>query len=177
VKLPGGKYIREVDVTEWFFRVDRVVNLPVVKTHSEAGYSICLKNLIGATHFRHRPYFVDREHWEEVVAEIGLAARPDLNIIDATTIMAAGGPFEGRDVRAGLVMASGDRVAADAVGLALVKSYGLDRRIAEKSVWRQRQLAGAVELGLGVSGRDEIRLLMEGEGFEGLFGKMRDNLA
>jgi uncharacterized protein (DUF362 family) len=78
------RYLREVDVTEWFFKVDRVINLPVIKTHRYAGYSICLKNFVGATHFSQRPYLVDSNHWEEVVAELNLAFRPDLNIVDGT---------------------------------------------------------------------------------------------
>jgi uncharacterized protein (DUF362 family) len=54
VKIPQGRYLKEVGVTEWVFRADRVVNLPVLKAHKSAGYSICLKNFVGATHFRGR---------------------------------------------------------------------------------------------------------------------------
>lgn len=60
----SGRYAKKVELTQWFFNVDRVVNLPVIKTHRYAGYSICLKNLVGATHFSQRPYLIDRNHWE-----------------------------------------------------------------------------------------------------------------
>jgi len=158
VKLEKGEYIREVDVTEWIFKVDRVINLPVIKTHSSAQYSICLKNFIGATNFRQRPYFVNVRHWEEVVAEINLAYSPDLNIIDGTTIMVEGGPWEGKEKQTDLVIATGDRVAADVIGIALIKSFDLWKD-APKTPWQAGQIKRAVELGLGAANRGEIKLV------------------
>jgi uncharacterized protein (DUF362 family) len=180
VKVPKGKYVKEVEVSEWIFKTDRIVNLPVIKTHRSAQYSICLKNFVGATHFRQRPYFVDSKHWEEIVAEINLAYTPDLNIVDGTTTMVEGGPWKGTDVEANLIMASGDRVAADVVGLALIKSYGLWKSVASRSVWEQRQIKRAAEIGLGAGKRDGIKLVTSSigkiPGFEELVGKIEKNL-
>jgi uncharacterized protein (DUF362 family) len=158
VKLGKGKYIKEVDVTGWIFKADKIINLPVIKTHSSAQYSICLKNFIGATNFRQRPYFVNVRHWEEVVAEINLAYSPDLNIIDGTTIMVEGGPWEGEEKKTDLVIASGDRVAADVVGVALIKSFGF-WRAAPTTPCEARQIKRAVELGLGAGNRQEMKLV------------------
>jgi uncharacterized protein (DUF362 family) len=181
VKLPGTRYIGEVGVSEWIFKADRIVNLPVVKTHRSAQYSICMKNFVGATHFGQRPYFVDRDHWEEVVAEVNLAYRPDLNIVDGTTIMVEGGPWSGQERRTDLVIASGDRVAADATGLGLIKAFGLWESVAGKSVWDQRQIRRAVEAGLGAHSGDEMVLLAasltESRAFEDLMKKVREYLA
>jgi uncharacterized protein (DUF362 family) len=157
VAVPG-KHLAEVSVTEWVRKVDRVVNLPVIKTHEYAGYSICLKNFVGATHFRQRPYFVNALRWEEVVAELNLAYRPDLNIADGTKIMVEGGPWEGRAEEANLVLASGDRVACDVVGLALIKSYGRWKRLLPVSPWEMGQVRKAVELGLGAENAGEMEL-------------------
>jgi uncharacterized protein (DUF362 family) len=178
VKLHQARYIEEVAVSEWMFKADRIINLPVVKTHRSASYSICLKNFVGATHASQRPYFVDGEHWEEVVSEINLAYRPDLNIVDGTTIMIEGGPWSGREQETNLVMASGDRVAADVVGLGLIKAYGLSKNVAERSVWDQRQIRRAVEAGLGARNGNELRLvtasLAESAEFEALMKKVRE---
>ena len=57
-------------------RAERVINLPVLKTHRSASYTICLKNFIGCTHLRQRPYLVDPSHWEEIIAEFNLAFIP-----------------------------------------------------------------------------------------------------
>ncbi len=158
VKVPG-KYLKEVSVTEWIRKVDRVVNLPVIKTHEYAGYSICLKNFVGATHFRQRPYFVNALRWEEVVTELNLAYRPDLNIADGTKVMVEGGPWEGRAEDANLILASGDRVACDVVGLALIKSYGRWKRLLTASPWEMGQVRRAVELGLGARSAREMELV------------------
>jgi uncharacterized protein (DUF362 family) len=156
----AGKYLNEVSVSEWIFKVDRVINLPVVKTHRYAGYSICLKNFVGATHFSQRPYFVDRRHWEEVVSDLNLAYRPDLNIADATKVMVEGGPWEGTAEEANLILASGDRIACDVAGLAVIKAYGRWKRLASSSPWDMGQVRRAVELGLGAANKEEMDLLI-----------------
>lgn len=154
-----GKYLKEVPVTEWVRKVDTVVNLPVIKTHAYATYSICLKNFVGATRSTHRPYFVNPLRWEEVVAELNLAWRPDLNIADGTKVMVEGGPWEGRAEEANLVLASGDRIACDVVGLAVLKSFGRWQRILSSSPWETRQVKRAVELGIGARSGKELELV------------------
>ncbi|OGQ01095.1 MAG: hypothetical protein A2Z40_01610 [Deltaproteobacteria bacterium RBG_19FT_COMBO_60_16] len=150
-----GKHLRDVSVTEWIYRVDRVVNLPVIKTHRYAGYSICLKNFVGATHLSYRPYLVNPLHWEEVVAELNLAYRPDLNVVDGTKVMVEGGPWEGEAEPANLVLAGGDRIACDVVGLAVIKAFGRWEPLRSSSPWEMGQVRRAVELGLGArSGKD-----------------------
>jgi len=157
VALPGARYVKKALVTEWLYRADLIVNLPVVKTHRSASYSICLKNFIGCTHLKQRPYLVDRDHWEELVAEFNLACRPDLNIVDATVTMIEGGPWEGTPAPTGVIIASGDRIAADVVGLGLIRSFKRWRPVSEKGVWQQRQIRHALLLGLG-KGKQDIRL-------------------
>lgn len=174
VPLSATRYIKEAFVTEWMFRPDVIVNLPVVKTHRSASYSITLKNFIGCTHLRQRPYLVNPAHWEELVAEFNAACAPDMNIVDATVSMIEGGPWEGTPERTNLIIASGDRVAADAAGLGLIKSFGKWEPVASKDVWEQTQLLTAISLGIGRP-REEIRLLV-GEGddeFKSLVKKIR----
>ncbi len=158
VELPGAKYISKVYVTEWIFNVDRVINLPVIKTHRSASYSICLKNFIGATHLKFRPYLIDSEHWEELIAEMNIAYQPHLNIVDGTRIMIEGGPWEGTAVDTNLIIASGDRVAADVTGLEIIKSFGRWKMVTGKDVWEQKQIKRALELGLGAK-KEEIRVI------------------
>lgn len=158
VELPGAKYVSRVYVTEWIFNVDRIINLPVIKTHRSASYSICLKNFIGATHLKFRPYLIDSTHWEELIAEMNIAYQPHLNIVDGTRIMVEGGPWEGTNADTNLIIASGDRVAADIAGLEIIKGYGKWRMVTEKDVWEQKQIKRAVELGLGAK-KGEIKIV------------------
>ena len=158
VPLPGARYIDRAYVTEWLYRVDIIINLPVIKTHRSASYTISLKNFIGCTHLKQRPYLVDSRHWEELVAEFNLAYRPDLNIVDGTVSMVEGGPWEGRAEDTNIIIASADRIAADIIGLGVIKSYGRWAMVTEKDVWEQRQIKRALELNIG-KGKDGIRLI------------------
>lgn len=158
VELPDAEYISHVYVTEWVFNADRIINLPVIKTHRSASYSICLKNFIGATHLKFRPYLIDSAHWEELVAEINIAYQPHLNIVDGTRIMIEGGPWQGTAADTNLIIASGDRIAADIAGLEIIKGFGKWHMVADKDVWEQKQITRALKLGLG-AGRGNIKVV------------------
>ena len=158
VELPQARYIKRVSVTEWLYKVDRIINLPVIKTHRSASYSICLKNFIGATHIKQRPYLVDREHWEELIAEMNLAWQPHLNIIDGTKTLIEYGPWKGPAADTGLIIATGDRIAGDVTGLGIIKQFGRWPMVTEKDVWEQKQVKRALELGLGV-GKDGMKVV------------------
>ena len=178
VEIPEGQYLKKVYVTETLYQVDRVINLPVIKTHRSAAYSIALKNVVGVTHFRQRPYLVDRGHWQEVIAELNLVCSPDLHIVDGTRVMVEEGPWEGRTAEPNLIIATGDRIAADVVGLGVLKHYSPLSQIKEVDVWEQRQVKRAIELGLGVKGGEEIELLErelapEIPGFKGVLGTIK----
>lgn len=174
VRLPQNRFITSAYVTEWIYRTDLIVNLPVIKTHRSASYSVTLKNFIGCTHLRQRPYLIDPSHWEEIVAEFNSAYTPDINIVDGTVSMIEGGPWGGTPAATNLIIASADRVAADVAGLGLIKSFGKWEMVASKDVWAQKQIMTAVALGIGRS-KENIRLV-EGKGsfeFEALVKEVR----
>lgn len=172
LKPPGAWLTPSIHVARPVYEADQFINVPVVKTHRNATYSICLKNLVGVTHPRYRPYRVNPAKWEEVVAELNLAVHPDLNIVDATTIMVAGGPWEGPSEKTNLILASGDRIAADVTGLALIKHFGKWDGVSKISVWKQRQIIHAQEVGLGIDGPADMRLVSSF--LEGLGGKQKE---
>ncbi|MFQ5949955.1 MAG: DUF362 domain-containing protein, partial [Nitrospiria bacterium] len=178
VKPPRAQLTRSIHIAKPVYEADLLINLPVLKTHRRATYSCCLKNLVGVTHPRYRPYRVNPAKWEEVVAELNLAAHPDLNIVDATTSMIAGGPRKGTSEETGMIIASGDRIAADVVGLGLIKSFGKWEGVAKVNVWDQRQIRHAQALGLGVKEKRSVEVvtkLLEGdeEKFSSLMERIR----
>ncbi|MBW7957728.1 MAG: DUF362 domain-containing protein [Deltaproteobacteria bacterium] len=176
VPLEGTRHLTEAYVTEWIYRPDIIINLPVIKTHRSASYSIALKNFIGCTHLRQRPYLIGPSHWEELISEFNAAYVPELNIVDGTVSMIEGGPWQGTPADTRLIIASGDRVAADIAGLGLIRSFGRWEPVTSKPVWEQRQIMRAVELGVG-RGKDGIRLVA-GSGsaeFERLISGIREN--
>ncbi|MFZ5876922.1 MAG: DUF362 domain-containing protein [Nitrospirota bacterium] len=159
VKPPRARLVDRIHVAKPVYEADLLVNVPVVKTHAYAGYSICLKNLVGVTHPRYRPYRINASKWEELVAEMNLAAHPSLNVVDATTCMIAGGPVGGTAATTNLILASGDRVAADVVGLALIARAGQWEKVTSLGVWKQRQIWHAQALGVGLTDPASLALV------------------
>jgi uncharacterized protein (DUF362 family) len=70
-----------------------------------------------------------------------------------------GGPMVGKRAKAGVFLASTDRVATDAVGVALLKSLGSNTAIMKPKIFDQEQIARAAELGLGVTSPSEIEMV------------------
>jgi uncharacterized protein (DUF362 family) len=85
--------------------------------------------------------------------------RPELIVLDGVSAFTDGGPSRG-ELKAGNVMIAGtDRVAVDAVGLAMLKSLGANENIMGRRIFEQEQIARAVELGLGATGPDAIDIV------------------
>ncbi len=94
-----------------------------------------------------------------MIAEINAAYRPDLILLDGVEAFVKGGPAKGTQVAADVILAGTDRVAVDAVGVALLRHLGTTRQVSQGPIFEQQQIARAVELGLGVSGPAQIELL------------------
>ncbi len=159
VDTPQGRFVKKAIVSEIIYSVDIIINVPVIKTHRYANYSISLKNFIGATHPRQRPYFIAPEFWDEIVAELNVAYTPHLNILDGTKIFIKKGPTKGTAASPNLIVITGDRIAADVVGLSIIKACGGEKRIRDTSVWEQRQIKRAIELNLGVRSHSELKIV------------------
>jgi uncharacterized protein (DUF362 family) len=54
-----------------------------------------------------------------------------------------------------------DRVAVDAVGVALLRMHGGNATISRGPVFEQEQIARAVQIGLGVKAADQIELVTD----------------
>lgn len=161
IEPAGAKSLPRYYLSKPAYDADVFINVPVIKTHRFAEYSCCLKNLVGITHPRYRPSlaFLSGD-WHERIAELNLGVHPHLNIADGTTVMIAGGPTSGTPASANLLLLSGDRLALDAVAIALIRSFGAWPKLQGKRIWDQRQLKRGVELGLGVGGPDRMELVV-----------------
>lgn len=177
------------DLAELLFRVDHVINVPVVKTHFQAWFTMSLKAFVGMSHHRTRREFHSSFHGandlmdqkssgrrrrrgaegreqdvQEVsplvnrVAELNLGVRPAMNILDATSSFVFGGPSHGDSVDPKLVIASRDRIAADATGVAVLKHYGTEYRLQKFSVWENPFLRHGMKVGLGIDSHDKLHL-------------------
>jgi uncharacterized protein (DUF362 family) len=94
-----------------------------------------------------------------MIAEINVGYRPDLIVLDGVEAFVTGGPDQGKRVDAEVVLAGTDRVAVDAVGVALLRHFGTTAEVRRGAIFDQEQIARAVQLGLGVTGPDAIELV------------------
>ncbi|HSH12324.1 MAG TPA: DUF362 domain-containing protein, partial [Desulfurivibrionaceae bacterium] len=132
-----------------------------LKTHGYGGvFTMSLKLAVGITRKRnmtelHGSLFSMRK----MIAEINQAYTPGLIVMDGLEVFTDGGPAHGTLKKPGVMLAGTDRVAIDAVGLAVLKQMGSNRKIMETPIFAQEQIARAVELGLGVSSAKDIEIV------------------
>ena len=145
---------------------DALVQLCCLKTHRFGGhFTLSLKNSVGLV-AKHRPgdshnYMGELHsspHQRRMIAEINAAYRPALVVLDGVDAFVNGGPDRGDLVHPGVVLAGTDRVALDAVGVALLRYFGTTPEVSRGSIFAQEQIARAVELGVGVDGPEKIEL-------------------
>ncbi len=163
---PQARYIKSFSIPRRIYEAEVLISLPVIKTHRYATYSMSLKNFVGIISGADRRKLHTSRYMEEMIAEINLAAAPDLIIMDGTLSMVAGGPTSGSVKETNVILASGDRIAIDVAGLSIVKSFNEWERVAGIGVWEQRQIRRAVELGLGANSCEDVEIVSAGEGDE-----------
>ncbi len=161
VRPPAAEIAKSVYVAKAAYEAERLISVPVIKTHRSASFSCALKNSVGCVHGKNKPWAYGSSGWEPSVAELNLAVRPHLFIVDGLKSMVAGGPWSGEAATTNLILAGGDPVAVDVVALGLLKSFGRSQLVSEKGVWEQGQIRRAIALGLGARGPDEVELVAD----------------
>jgi uncharacterized protein (DUF362 family) len=142
-----------------------LVSTCCLKTHQFGGvFTLSLKLHVGVVPTTRHGYHYMSElhgspHQQEMIAEINQPFTPHLVVMDGVEAFLDGGPATGRRASGDVFVASTDRVAVDAVGVAILKSLGSNDRIMNRKIFDQAQIARAAQLGLGVSSPDRIDLI------------------
>jgi uncharacterized protein (DUF362 family) len=144
-----------------------IVQTCCLKTHRYGGhFTLSLKNSVGLAaklvpgqHYNYMQELHSSPHQRRMIAEINSAYRPDLVVLDGVEAFATGGPDTGKLVHTNVVLAGTDRVAIDAVGVALLRYFGTTPEVSRGTIFEQEQLARATELRLGVSRPERIELV------------------
>jgi uncharacterized protein (DUF362 family) len=144
-----------------------VVQTCCLKTHRFGGhFTLSLKNSVGfaAKLVPGNSYNFMRElhsspHQRDMIAEINTAYRPDLILLDGVQAFTNGGPDQGKMVQSNVILAGTDRVAIDAVGVALLRHFGTTPEVSKGAIFDQDQIARAVQLKVGVSSPKQIELV------------------
>ena len=136
-----------------------------LKTHQFGGvFTLSLKLHVGVVPtFRHGYQYMGElhqsPHQQEMIAEINHPFSPDLIVLDGIDVFTDGGPATGKRAKGNIFLASTDRVAIDAVGVAVLKTLGSNSAIMKRKIFDQRQIARASDLGIGVSSPSEIEII------------------
>lgn len=140
-----------------------IVSTCCIKTHQFGGiFTISLKNSVGIIPRKGYPFMRELHsspHMRKMIAEINYAYKPSLIVVDGIEVFVDGGPMEGEKRNANVFLAGTDRIAIDAVGVAILKELGSNKNIMEKKIFEQEQIARAVELGLGVGSSSQIKII------------------
>lgn len=131
-----------------------------LKTHGFGGvFTMSLKLSVGLTPKTIRRTMHQSPDMRRMIAELNTGYRPELIVLDGVSAFTDGGPSRG-ELKAGHVMIAGhDRVAVDAVGVAMLKSLGANQAIMTRKIFEQEQIAHAVALRLGVMSADAIDIV------------------
>jgi uncharacterized protein (DUF362 family) len=167
VQLPGSHWRRGFALARPALDADGIVQTCCLKTHRFGGhFSLSLKNSVGLVAARipgeRHNYMFDlhlSRHQRRMIAEINAACRSDLIVVDGVEAFVKGGPNRGTLVDAQVILAGTDRVAVDAVGVAILRHLGTTRQVSQGPIFQLAQIARAVELGLGVHGPEQIELV------------------
>lgn len=166
VEKAGTHWLRGFYMAKVFHDADKVVHTCCLKTHRFGGhFTLSMKNSVGLVASR-VPGSVYEYMWElhtsphqrEMIAEINSNYNADFVLMDGIKAFVTGGPERGNLVEPNLLLASRDRVAIDAVGVAILKMYGAKGKVGEAGIFEQDQLKRAAELGLGAKSVDDIKV-------------------
>lgn len=166
--LEGSHWRRGVEMPELFRQAECIVQTCCLKTHRFGGdFTMSLKNSVGMVarysvedgydymgELHHSP-----SRQRKMIAEINQCYEPKLIVMDALEAFTRGGPATGSKARPGVMLAAQDRVALDAVGVAILRMFGTTATVSNGKIFEQDQIRRAVELGLGASSPEEIELI------------------
>lgn len=142
-----------------------LISTGCLKTHQFGGiFTLSMKLHVGVVPTSRHGYDYMRQlhsspHQRRMIAEINEPFKPNLVIMDGVEAFVDGGPATGKKAKGNVFWASTDRVAIDAVGVAILKSLGSNENIMGRKIFEQEQIARAVELGLGAFSPSAIEVI------------------
>jgi len=166
---PSGHWSRGVLFPRLFQEADLVVQTCCLKTHRYGGhFTLSLKNSVGMVAkysprdtYNYMAELHGTSYQRQMIAEINQLYRPGMIVVDGLEAFTDGGPESGTLVKPEVMVLGTDRVALDAVGVAVLRMHGGNATISRGRVFEQEQIARAVQLGLGVRGPEQIDLVTE----------------
>jgi uncharacterized protein (DUF362 family) len=191
---PKEDYVQvEVEGSQWkdgflfsklYHEAECVIETCCLKTHMYGGhFTLSLKNTTGLVPRREElgnlmKELHGSEHQRKMIADMNAVYNWDLIIMDGIVTFVDGGPMKGTLKEANVFVAGTDKIAVDAVGVALLRMLGTTDEVSKGPIFKQEQIARAVELNLGISTPEEIEFITDGsEESAKLVEKIKEKLA
>jgi len=167
VQSEGSHWKRGFLVAKVFQKAEVVVQTCCLKTHRFGGhFTMSLKNSVGLVAkfdpgdgYDYMNELHSSVHQRLMIAEVNQAYKTDLIVMDAAEAFVSDGPDSGEKASPGVMLAGWDRVAMDAVGVAILRLFGTTEQVSSGKIFWLEQIARASELGVGVRSAEEIRLV------------------
>jgi len=161
IDIANGLVLDWVRVGRSVIEADAVINVPVLKTHTETLISICLKNIGVGCATREEKKRLHRLGINEGLVDVYSLVKPKFNMVDGIVALEGDGPNLplGKAKPLGLLIAGKDGLAVDAV---CARIMGLDPR-------EVKHLRLASEQGLGVL--DIKKIEVKGEALDDVVTK------
>lgn len=163
---PADSHWRDgIRVARPVLEAECLVSTGCLKTHQYGGvFTLSLKLHVGTVPTTRHGFGYMRElhgspYQQEMIAELNTPFSPALVVLDGVDVFVDGGPMTGKRARGSVFLASADRVAADAAGVAVLKSLGANAAIMTPKIFEQRQIARAAQLGLGAKSASAVDLV------------------
>jgi len=124
-EIQGAEVFKRLLLTKALSDSDLLINIPKFKTHALTKVTGAVKNLFGCIPGRRKAEFHlqagnSPETFAQILVDVLRAVRPQLSIMDAVVAMEGHGPSAGYPRKIGLILASADPVALDAVACRIV---------------------------------------------------------
>ena len=123
-KLCNGKVLKNLYISKVVVEADIIINLPKFKTHSLTTFTGGIKNAFGVIPIGLRRRFhgdyLKSEDFSQMLVDIFAMVKPQVTIMDGVMAMEGEGPGSGRMRNLGLILASKDTVALDAVASGII---------------------------------------------------------
>jgi uncharacterized protein (DUF362 family) len=154
-----------------------LVTTHCLKTHQYGGvFTLSLKNTVGMAPRSLMRQLHQSPNMRKMITELNIPFTPKLIMMDGIEAFVDGGPMKGTRKKADIFLAGTDRVAMDAVAVAILKELGSNDAIMNKKIFQQEQILRAVELKLGVSHPEEIEFVTGDPASKNYANKIRELL-
>lgn len=117
--FPAGETIKKFQLTQVLTRVDKVISLAKMKTHTFMGVTGAAKNMFGCIVGMQKAQFhlrtQQRREFAGMLADLAILVKPVLSVVDGIVGMEGNGPRNGKPVKAGILLAGENCFAVDIV--------------------------------------------------------------